>query len=202
MEILYCPFPPIALASASPRRQALLTQIGVEFKRLNVRVDESPQPGEMPASYVRRLAVAKAQAGWKQQLPPDQLPVLGADTAVVIDDNILGKPTDQAHAEAMLARLSGRSHQVLTAVALIDSGIQCQLSVSTVTFKPLTKAERQAYLASGEGLDKAGAYAIQGQAALFISYLEGSYSGVMGLPLYETGELLRSLLPRKEIAGE
>ncbi|QBQ56404.1 septum formation inhibitor Maf [Nitrosococcus wardiae] len=202
METLYCPFSPIALASASPRRQALLTQIGVEFKRLDVRVNESSQPGEMPASYVRRLAVAKARAGWEQQLLQGRLPVLGADTAVVIEDEILGKPTDQIHAEAMLARLSGRSHQVLTAVALVNGGIQCQLSISTVTFKPLTKTERQAYLASGEGLDKAGAYAIQGQAALFICHLEGSYSGVMGLPLYETGELLRSLPSRKEIAGE
>jgi septum formation protein len=147
----------------------------------------------MPAHYVCRLALAKARAGWKQQSSEGRLPTLGADTAVVIGDNILGKPKDRAHAEAMLMRLSGRSHQVLTAVALIDGEEQYRLSVSTVTFKRLTEAEHQSYLDSGEGLDKAGAYAIQGQAALFVSHLEGSYSGVMGLPLYETGELLQNL---------
>ena len=190
---MQCPL--IVLASASPRRQVLLTQIRVEFRHLNVRVDESSEPGEMPAHYVCRLALAKARAGWKQQSFQGRLPALGADTAVVIDDNILGKPKDRAHAGAMLARLSGRSHQVLTAVALIDvdGGEQYRLSVSTVTFKRLAEAEHQSYLDSGEGLDKAGAYAIQGQAALFISHLEGSYSGVMGLPLYETGELLQNL---------
>lgn len=202
METLDCPFPPIALASTSPRRQALLRQIRVRFKRLEVMVDESLQPAESPASYVCRLALAKARAGWEQQSLPERLPVLGADTAVVVGDEILGKPTNQAHAGTMLARLSGRSHRVLTAVALVDDKVECRLSVSTVTFKRLTKAECQAYLASGEGLDKAGAYAIQGRAALFIAHLEGSYSGVMGLPLYETGELLGNLQRRKEIAGE
>lgn len=183
----------VALASTSPRRQVLLTQIGMGFRRLEVAVDESPWLGEAPPDYVCRVALAKARAGWKQQASQECLPVLGADTVVAVDNEILGKPVDRAHAEAILARLSGRSHQVLTAVALVDEEEQCRLSVSTVTFKQLTNAERQAYLASGEGLDKAGAYAIQGRAALFISHLEGSYSGVMGLPLYETGELLRDL---------
>jgi septum formation protein len=186
-------FPLIVLASASPQRQVLLTQIGAEFRALNIRVDECPEPEEVPTHYVCRLALAKARAGWKQQLSYERLPVLGADTTVVIDDEILGKPKDRVHAGAMLARLSGHSHRVLTAVALIDDREQHRLSVSTVTFKRLTEIEHQNYLDSGEWLDKAGAYAIQGQAALFISHLEGSYSGVMGLPLYETGELLQSL---------
>lgn len=147
----------------------------------------------MPAHYVCRLALAKGRAGWEQQLSHERLPVLGADTTIVVDDEILGKPKDRAHARAMLTRLSDRSHQVLTAIALIDGREQHRLSVSTVTFKRLTEVEHQNYLNSGEWLDKAGAYAIQGQAALFISHLEGSYSGVMGLPLYETGELLQSL---------
>lgn len=191
-------FPPIVLASTSPRRQALLAQIGVEFKRLDIRVEESPQPAERPTSYVYRLALAKARAGWRQQPPLGRLPVLGADTAVVVENEILGKPADRAQAGMMLARLSGRSHRVLTAVVLTDGDeAQYRLSVSTVTFKRLTKDECEAYLASGEGLDKAGAYAIQGWAALFISRLEGSYSGVMGLPLYETGELLGNLQQRK-----
>ncbi|ADJ27423.1 Maf family protein [Nitrosococcus watsonii] len=191
-------FPPIALASTSPRRQALLTQIGVEFRRLDIKVDERLRPAERPTSYVHRLALAKARAGWGQQPPRGRLPVLGADTAVVVENEILGKPVDRAQAGVMLARLSGRSHQVLTAVALTDGyKAQERLSVSTVTFKRLTKDEYEAYLASGEGLDKAGAYAIQGWAALFISRLEGSYSGVMGLPLYETGELLGNLQQRK-----
>lgn len=189
----------VALASTSPRRQVLLTQIGIGFRRLEVAVDESPWPDEAPPDYVCRVALAKARTGWKQQTYQACLPVLGADTVVAVDDEILGKPVDRAHAEAMLTRLSGRSHQVLTAVALVDvdEEEQCRLSVSTVTFKQLTRAERQVYLASGEGLDKAGAYAIQGRAALFISHLEGSYSGVMGLPLYETGELLRDLQQKK-----
>lgn len=187
----------VALASTSPQRQVLLAQIGVKFRRLDVAVDESPRSGESPPDYVCRMALAKAWAGWKQQASQEYLPVLGADTIVVIDNEILGKPADKAHAEAMLMRLSGRSHQVLTAVALVAAAEQCQLSASSVTFKPLTEGERQAYLASGEGFDKAGAYAIQGQAARFISHLEGSYSGVMGLPLYETGELLRNLRQRR-----
>lgn len=188
-------FPLIRLASTSVQRQVLLTQIGVEFKSLSIRVDESPQPGEMAANYVCRLALAKARAGWRLQPSQERLPVLGADTAVVIDNEILGKPKDQAHAGTMLARLSGRSHRVLSAVALVNvnGGEQYRLSASTVIFKQLTVAERQHYLASGEGLNKAGAYGIQGQAACFISHLEGSYSGVMGLPLYETGELLQNL---------
>lgn len=201
-EVMEGSYPLIALASTSPRRQALLAQIGIKFRCLNIAVDERPQPNEAPPDYVYRVALAKAQVGRKQLVSPECLPALGADTVVVVDGEILGKPTDYLHAEAILARLSGRSHQVLTAVALVHEKEHYRLSVSTVTFKELTKAERHAYLASGEGLDKAGAYAIQGQAALFISHLEGSYSGVMGLPLYETGELLRSLRQKKGGSGE
>jgi len=177
------------LASQSPRRRALLDQIGVAHRVVAVAVDETRRPGEAPAVYVERLARAKAAAGlaaagggW----------VLGADTVVVLGDEVLGKPADRAAALVMLARLSGRRHQVLTAVALAGAaGVACRLSVSHVTFHPLQADEIAAYWASGEPADKAGAYAIQGRAALFVSHLEGSYSGVMGLPLYETGELLR-----------
>lgn len=193
-----CIFPFIALASSSLQRQVLLAQIGVKFRVLNIKVNECPILNEGPAHYVCQLALAKARAGWTQQLPIDRLPVLGADTTVVVEGEILGKPEDSAHADLILARLSGRSYQVMTAVALVDDREQYRLSMSTVTFKQLTETERQQYLASGEGIDKAGAYEIQDRAALFISDLKGSYSGVMGLPLYETGELLQSLLKKME----
>jgi septum formation protein len=180
---------PLYLASQSPRRRALLDQIGIAHRVVAVAVDETRRPGEVPAVYVERLARAKAAAGlaaagagW----------VLGADTVVVLGDQLLGKPADRAAALAMLAHLSGRRHEVLTAVALAGAaGVACRLSVSHVTFRPLAADEIAAYWDSGEPADKAGAYAIQGRAALFVSHLEGSYSGVMGLPLFETGELLR-----------
>jgi septum formation protein len=194
-------FPLIALASASPRRQVLLAQVGVRFRQLDVEVNEHLRSWEGPTAYVCRVALAKARAGWRQQ-GLQGTPVLGADTVVVVDEEILGKPKDRIHAEVMLKRLSGRSHQVLTAVALVDEEEECRLNISTVTFKRLSEAEQQAYLASGEGFGKAGAYAIQGRAALFISHLQGSYSGVMGLPLYETGELLRNWQRRKGIISE
>jgi septum formation protein len=182
------PSPAIVLASQSPRRRALLDQIGVAHETLPVDVDETAHPGEVPAEYVLRLALAKARAG--RALRP-WLPVLGADTAVVIDDAILGKPTDRADALAMLDRLSGREHRVLTAVALVSGREESRLSVSHVRFRTIAPAEAAAYWATGEPADKAGSYAVQGLGAIFVEQLAGSYSGVMGLPLYETAELLR-----------
>ena len=184
----------VYLASHSPRRRALLEQIGLTYELVAVRVDETPLPGETAAAYVSRLALAKARAGW-QALPTRRDkdgPVLGADTAVVIDDIILGKPTHRAEGLAMLARLSGREHQVWSAVALVAGKREAVRSQeSRVRFRPLTPAESAAYWASGEPADKAGAYGIQGRAAAFIAELHGSYSGVMGLPLFETATLLQ-----------
>ncbi|SDX46408.1 septum formation protein [Allochromatium warmingii] len=181
------------LASRSPRRQQLLQQIGVSFVLLDVEVDETPAPQETAAVYVERIAVAKAHAGRAVLTADDSGLVLTADTAVIIDDQILGKPRDQAACMQMLARLSGRTHQVLTGVALATASdtIWYQASLSQVTLRELDTHEMQAYWASGEPLDKAGGYAIQGLAALFITALQGSYSGVMGLPLYETAQLLQ-----------
>ena len=178
----------IALASRSPRRRELLAQIGVRHRVVDVDIDESPRPAEVPAEYVLRLALAKAREG--HGLEPG-LPVLGADTAVVVDDAILGKPADRAEAMAMLARLSAREHRVLTAVALVGDSEATRLSVSHVRFRAVGADEAAAYWATGEPADKAGAYAIQGLGALFVETLAGSYSGVMGLPLFETAELLR-----------
>lgn len=182
------PSPQIALASRSPRRRELLAQIGVSHRVVDVEVDESVLPAEVPAEYVLRLALAKARAGRERD---PTLPVLGADTAVVVDDAILGKPADRADALAMLARLSAREHRVLTAVALVGEREATRLSVSHVRFRPVQPAEAAAYWATGEPLDKAGAYAVQGLGGLFVESLTGSYSGVMGLPLYETQALLR-----------
>lgn len=180
----------IYLASASPRRRELLEQIGVGYTLVHVDVDEQVLAGELPEPYVRRLAQAKAVAGLKLVSGP--YPVLAADTAVVIDDRILGKPADQAEGLAMLAALSGRCHQVLTAVALADQH-QVRLAVSRteVCFRHLSDAECLAYWMSGEAVDKAGGYAIQGRAAMYITRINGSYSGVVGLPLYETACLLQ-----------
>ena len=184
--------PDLYLASRSPRRQELLGQIGIRFRVVPAEVDETPLPGEDPAALVQRLARAKARAGRAGLAPGDSTPVLGADTEVVLDGEVLGKPRDAAHAAAMLARLSGRSHQVVSGVALAKPGREAaRLSTSTVWLRDTTAAERAAYCATGEPLDKAGAYGIQGVAAVFVSRLEGSYSGVMGLPLHETAELLR-----------
>jgi len=180
--------PQIALASRSPRRRELLAQIGVRHRVVDVDVDESPRPAEVPAEYVLRLALAKARAGSGRAAG---LPVLGADTAVVVDDAILGKPADREEAMAMLGRLSGREHRVLTAIALVGGREATRLSVSHVRFRAVGPDEAAAYWATGEPADKAGAYAIQGLGALFVESLSGSYSGVMGLPLFETAELLR-----------
>ena len=180
------------LASASPRRRELLRQIGVAYRRLPVEVDETPLPGESPGDYVARLALAKARTGWRTLGRRTPRPVLGADTAVVVDAVILGKPRDRDEGLAMLARLSGREHQVLSAVALATGARETvKVQESQVRFRELTATECAAYWNSGEPLDKAGGYAIQGRAATFIAELRGSYSGVMGLPLFETTELLR-----------
>ena len=182
--------PMIFLASKSPRRQALLRQIHVDFELIDVEVPEVPGAGEKPSDYVIRIALEKAQTGFKQLQRQDAL-VLAADTAVVIDKKILGKPRDRNDGLAMLNRLSGRTHQVFSAVALVNAvGENFDLSVSEVTFREISNEERELYWDSGEPADKAGAYAIQGIAAVFIRHLNGSYSGVMGLPLYETGRLL------------
>ncbi|MEJ1297441.1 MAG: Maf family protein [Candidatus Sedimenticola sp. (ex Thyasira tokunagai)] len=184
--------PKIYLASLSPRRSELLTQIGVSHEVVRVVVDEGLQADEAAAKYVVRLALEKAQAGLAAIGDRPYRPVLGADTAVVVDDRILGKPADRDEALTMMALLSGRSHRVLTGVALAKAaGSESLLSVSSVTFREVSADEALVYWQSGEPTDKAGGYGIQGLGALFISHLEGSFSGVMGLPLYETGELLR-----------
>jgi septum formation protein len=182
--------PVLCLASASPRRRELLTQIGVPHLVVPARLDERREPEESPTQYVQRLARAKALEVWERQAT---LPVLAADTAVVVDGVIFGKPRDRDDALTMLAALSGRSHEVLTAVTLCTvRGIGSALSTSTVRLRALTAAERDSYWQTGEPRDKAGAYAIQGLGAIFIEALVGSYSGVMGLPLYETAALLRA----------
>jgi septum formation protein len=194
----------VYLASRSPRRRELLSQIGVRFHLLLFRarpgepaeVDENPLEGEAPEAYVVRLSRAKAEAGWRRMLQRNlpHAPVLAADTTVTLDGTILAKPADRTEAADMLARLSGRVHEVLTAVALKhDEWIETALSRSEVRFKPLSAQEIAQYTGTGECDDKAGSYAIQGRAARFVAELRGSYSGVMGLPLYETGELLDKL---------
>ena len=183
----------IYLASGSPRRRELLQQIGVTFQVLGADLDETALPGESPVAYVSRLAQAKATLGWERSRDSGGVPVLAADTAVVLDARILGKPADMNDAIAMLLQLSGRAHQVLTAVALrTAAGLQVKVSHSTVTFRTIDSSEARAYWETGEPCDKAGAYAIQGYAAVFISDLNGSYSGVMGLPLFETAALLEA----------
>jgi septum formation protein len=181
----------LILASNSPRRAELLRQIGVRFSQHAVEVDESPIQGEGATQTALRLARHKAEAGRKFLAQAGQA-VLAADTLVSIDGETMGKPRDREHGLAMLRRLSGRGHEVSTAVALSwGTSLHAFLCVSHVDFRPLSEDEIHAYWESGEPLDKAGGYAIQGRAATFITRLEGSYSGVMGLPLFETAELLR-----------
>ena len=198
----------IYLASRSPRRRELLSQIGVRFHLLLFRarpgegpdVDEISMPSEKPDLYVERMARAKAEAGWRRMMQRNLplAPVLAADTTVALDGRILGKPADRKEAAEMLASLSGQRHEVLTAVALMrDDQLESSLSRSEVQFKKLTSDEIAQYVASGECDDKAGAYAIQGRAARFVVELRGSYSGVMGLPLYETSQLLEKLRDRR-----
>jgi septum formation protein len=199
----------IYLASRSPRRRELLGHIGVKFHLLLFRnrpgaapdIDEVPQPGEDPRDYVMRLARAKAAVGWKRMLERNlpRAPVLAADTTVALEGRIFGKPQDRADAEQMLAALSGKRHEVLTAVALqFDDEVETALSVSDVQFRSLAQDEIRAYVATGESDDKAGAYAIQGRAALFVAEIRGSQSGIVGLPLYETAQLLQKIGGRRE----
>lgn len=193
------PQPRFYLASRSPRRRELLTQAGFAYAELPAGaadVDETPRAGEAPAAYVLRVARAKAAAGLRALAAGGfaALPVLTADTTVVIDGEILGKPDGVAQAREMLARLSGRTHEVLTAVALAGAaGLADRISASSVEFRGIDEAEIARYVASGEPCDKAGAYAIQGRAAVFVRSIRGSYSGIMGLPLFETAELLGRL---------
>lgn len=195
------PAPAIYLASRSPRRQELLLQLGVDFIALPLReapgrdrdVQETPREDEPAADYVKRIARTKASVGWhrlqQRGLPP--LPVLGADTEVVLDGAVFGKPADPADAARMLSLLSGRTHEVLTAIGLRwERQLVLAVSVSAVTMRELAADEIERYVATGEPLDKAGGYAVQGAAAAFIRRIEGSYSGVMGLPLFETAEAL------------
>lgn len=180
------------LASQSPRRRALLAQIGLDPSPLDVEVPEQRQPGEPALDYVSRVAREKAGAGLLQVAAVPGALVLGADTEVILGDEVFGKPADAADAGRMLRRLSGRSHRVATVVWLLSaSGEHSACCVSEVRFSQLGEAELAAYLESGEWQGKAGAYAIQGRAATFIEHLSGSYSGVMGLPLHETARLLR-----------
>ncbi|WP_434607767.1 septum formation inhibitor Maf [Pseudomonas sp. D2-30] len=182
---------PLYLASGSPRRRELLTQIGVPFTAIGADIDETPHDHETPSAYVERLARGKADAGRRALSNDIDGCVLGADTAVVLDGQILGKPQDQADAVSMLLGLSGRDHEVLTAIAVLDAE-RCESRVvrSRVRFRLITEQEALAYWASGEPRDKAGSYGIQGLGAVFVAGLEGSYSAVVGLPLCETAELL------------
>ncbi|GGU70635.1 Maf-like protein [Pseudomonas laurentiana] len=185
---------PLYLASGSPRRRELLTQIGVPFTTISASIDETPLADEPARAYVERLARGKALAGLAMLAATEAhapLAVLGADTAVILDGQILGKPQDRAEAMTMLASLSGREHDVLTAVAITD-GTRCEsvCVASRVTFRSISPAEAHAYWDSGEPHDKAGSYAIQGLGAVFVQSLSGSYSAVVGLPLCETAALL------------
>lgn len=192
------------LASRSPRRRELLHQIGIDFdtvvfrdgRRADSETDETPLPGEAPVVYVERVARAKAIHGLKiveeRRLP--MRPVLSADTTLEFEGGIIGKPVDRADAAAILRRLSGRTHRVLTGVAVNHQGrTEYLLSTSEVTFREIDDEEIRHYVMSGEPMDKAGAYGIQGRAGLFVAHLAGSYTGVMGLPVCETGELLKRL---------
>ena len=197
-------FQRIYLASQSPRRRDLLTQIGVHFDTLIFRTgtradpetDETPLPHEAAPDYVLRLARAKAEHGqrlifWRHLLPQ---PVLAADTTLEVDGEIIGKPVDAIDAAAILRRLSGRSHRVLTGVAVDFEGrVETALSLSEVRFRQLDEAEIRRYIATSEAMDKAGAYGIQGYAGLFVEHISGSYTGIMGLPLCETGNLLKAI---------
>jgi len=194
----------IYLASRSPRRRELLAHIGVKFHLLLFRdrpesdpeVAEEPKPGEPPGEYVLRLARAKAEAGWRRLVQRNlpRAPVLAADTTVALEGRIFGKPADRREAAEMLAALSGQRHEVLTAVALkYDERLETALSVSEVQFRTLAPEEIREYVASGECDDKAGAYAIQGRAAKFVAEIRGSHSGIVGLPLFETAQLLDRL---------
>lgn len=194
--------PRLHLASRSPRRRELLAQIGIQFDTIVFRnppredreLDETPHPGEDPIAYVERVARAKAEHGWRivdwRKLLPQ--PVLAADTTLEFNGEIIGKPFDDEDAERILRHLSGHTHRVLTAVAVcFDGRVESTLSISEVRFRTLEDAEIRRYVATGEPMDKAGAYGIQGRAGMFVEHLTGSYTGVMGLPLFETAQLLK-----------
>ena len=182
------------LASAPPRRRELLTQIGLHFVVQTADVDETPLLGETPAALVERLAILKAETVWNTRrdvLNTPVLPVLGSDTLGILNGELLVKPRDVEHARQMLRQMSGQQHEILTAVALATTaGVQLAVSRSVVKFRTITDPEILAYWETGEPHDKAGAYAIQGLGAVFVENLQGSYSGVMGLPLFETAQLL------------
>ena len=181
------------LASGSPRRRELLAQIGVRFTRIDAPVDETPYPHEPAHDYVLRLAQAKAISGWAAMLAQGlpHRPVLAADTTVALNGQILGKPENAADATRMLRALSGSTHEVLTSLGLHTAdGVEVVLNTSQVTFATLTDEQIAAYVATGEPMDKAGAYGIQGLGGLFVAHLNGSYTGVMGLPLHDTAKLL------------
>ncbi|HTP47815.1 MAG TPA: Maf family protein [Casimicrobiaceae bacterium] len=193
--------PSVYLASKSPRRQELLRQLGVEFEPLLLReapgrrrdVVEAPRKDEPPLEYVKRIARTKAAVGWhrmgRRGLAPK--PVIAADTEVILDGTVVGKPADAADAVRVLSSLSARTHDVITAVAVRwQAQLTLAVSTSRVTFRAMSTDELERYVATGEPSDKAGGYAIQGKAAAFVRHLEGSYSGVMGLPLFETAEIL------------
>jgi len=181
----------IYLASTSPRRHQLLEQIGIDFEQVNVEIDETWDGQEPAIKYVQRMALQKARAA--KATIQSNLPVLAADTCVVLDSVILGKAETKQAAIKMLGELSGRTHHVYTAVALITDTEQVRLNINHVSFRPLSETDILQYCETEEPLGKAGAYAIQGKAAAFIERLEGSYSGVMGLPLYEVAEMLKTL---------
>ncbi|MCW8878822.1 MAG: Maf family nucleotide pyrophosphatase [Kangiellaceae bacterium] len=190
----------LILASKSPRRRELLAQIGVNFEVVNVDIDESVKDKEEPLSYVKRVTLEKGRAA----LASEQLcaienyqnkPVLSADTCIILDGTVLGKPQGKTKAVTMINQLAGRTHQVVTAVAIVsDVFTQVELSVSKVKFASLDQEQILRYCETGEGLDKAGGYAIQGLAAQFVEAIEGSYSGIVGLPLYETSKLIKNYL--------
>jgi len=182
--------PSLLPASKSPRRRLLLEQIGIRFEVIDIDLEEAGLPGEDPESYVLRLALDKARAGRARIESTGCPPVLAADTAVVVGDRILGKPSERREAAAMLRLLAGRTHRVLSGIALVDGRERQALSVSEVRFRAVSAREADAYWETGEPRDKAGGYAIQGRGALFVADLRGSYSGVMGLPLFETARLL------------
>ncbi|MDY4376894.1 Maf family protein [Pectobacterium brasiliense] len=189
------------LASASPRRRELLTQLDIPFSVLNVAVEEQRLPEEAADAYVRRLAHEKAAAG--VVAAPSDLPVLGADTIVVLNGQVLEKPQDEAHAAEMLSQLSGKPHQVMTAVALADKDdvLSC-LVVTDVVFRSLSQQDIERYIASGEPMDKAGAYGIQGKGGCFVRSLNGSYYAVVGLPLVETHELFSNFAALRSARGK
>ena len=184
----------IYLASKSPRRKELLTQIGVEFEVINASIEEVHQKGESPLDYVLRLATEKAQAGWRSKARVNDIPVLGADTVVVLNDDILEKPSCERDGKAMLKALSGNTHIVYTGICLcMGERLKSAYSKTEVTFAQMSDADVDWYWKVARPDDKAGAYGIQDQAARFVSNIKGSYTGVVGLPLFETSELLKSI---------